>query len=252
MKKKLFIICLPSLLVFLFCSKDTSTKPTAKNPYLKKEADYKLHVKEPSGLAFSVDGKSLWTVSDKTNKVYQITLTGNTIKELSYIGNDLEGIALHPGDSTLWVVEEKEADIVQLDTDGNELKRVSVPVDGGGSGLEGITFNPFNNYFYLVKEKDPGVLIQLNDKFEMVSYERIDFAEDFSGIYFEAQNSHLWIISDQDRTVFKCNLEGTVLEQYPVDVNKIEGIAVDINNNLVYLVSDSYERLYVFSIQDGN
>ncbi|MBC8184072.1 SdiA-regulated domain-containing protein [candidate division KSB1 bacterium] len=250
MKKLFFIIWLLGLLIFAFCTKESSTKPKTNEPYLKKEADYKLDVEEPSGLAFSVDGNFLWTISDKTNKVYQITLTGTIVKELSYTGNDLEGIVQHPGDSTLWVVEEYQADIVQLDTSGNELKRVSIPVNGGGSSLEGITINPANNHLYLVKEKNPGVLIHLNEKHEMVSYLRISFAGDYSGIYFDAQNSFLWIISDQDKTVFKCDLSGKVLEQYPVDVNKIEGIAVDVNNSLIYLVSDSYERLYVYSIQE--
>ncbi|OQX95458.1 hypothetical protein B6I21_05310 [candidate division KSB1 bacterium 4572_119] len=249
MKRKIYIHSLLIMIMILFCSKKSPTNPEQDKPYLEKIAEYKLNVDEPSGLSLTIDGNSLWTVSDKTNKVYQISLSGEIIRELSYKGNDLEGVIQHPGDSTIWVVEEYEADIVQLDIDGNELKRVSINVDGGNSSLEGITINPLNNHFYLLKEKDPGVLIELDDKFEMVSYSRIGFAEDFSGIFFDAQNSFLWIISDQDKSVFQCDSTGTVIQEFPVEANKIEGIAVDVTNDLVYLVSDSYERLYVYSIQ---
>ena len=86
MKKFINTILLLSLLISLSCLKNSSTNPSTTYPFLKKEADYKLFVKEPSGLSLSVDGNFLWTVSDQTNKVYQLTLTGVIIKKLLYKG----------------------------------------------------------------------------------------------------------------------------------------------------------------------
>jgi len=82
-------------------------------------------------------------------------------------------------------------------------------------------------------------LIELDQEFNLFKYKRIYFAFDFSGIFYESQNQHLWIVSDQNEKVYKCDLNGIVLTEFPIDVNKAEGIAVDIENDLVYIVSDS-------------
>lgn len=195
---------------------------------------------------------SLWTVSDHTGKAYKVDFDGNVLQTLAYTGNDLEGIVIDPDDGTLWVAEEYLSQIVQLDARGNELQRVDVTGASGSSGLEGITINPANGHFYLLKEKDPGVLIELDPEFNLLSYRRINFAKDFSGIFFESSQQNLWIVSDKSETVYKCDLEGRVLTEYPIEVDKAEGIAVDFENSRIYIVSDSNEKLYLFSIEDGS
>jgi len=223
---------------------------TANIPELKLVSSVKMNVDEPSGLCLSLDAKTLWTVSDRTNRVYKAGFDGKALDTLSYTGIDLEGIAVSSKDSTIWIVEEDSSQLVQLDTLGNELNRVKVIGAGGNSGLEGITINSSNNHFFLLKEQDPGVLIELDESFNLLRYQRINFAFDFSGIFYESQNQHLWIVSDQSEVVYKCDLGGKVLIEYPIDVKKAEGIAVDITNDLVYIVSDSYEELYLFSIKE--
>ncbi|MEN8193844.1 MAG: SdiA-regulated domain-containing protein [Bacteroidota bacterium] len=240
-------------LIAFSCTEKSPTDidpPEQTEPKLELISSFNLQVDEPSGLCFSLDMESLWTVSDNTRKVYKIDLTGKTQKTLSYTGNDLEGVAINPKDSTIWVAEENLSQIVQLDTLGNELNRITVTGAGGGSGLEGITINSANNHFILLKEKNPGVLIELDEEFNLLEYKRISFANDYSGIFYESQNQHLWIVSDQNEKVYKCDMEGVVLIEYPIDVDKAEGIAVDINNDLVYVVSDDTEKLYVFEIID--
>lgn len=248
------IICISLCLISLFIFSCTEKSPAEPDPPEKGEPELELitsvniQVDEPSGLCFSIDKKFLWTVSDQTGKVYKIDFYGNVIKSISYTGNDLEGIAFDPSDSTIWVAEEYLSQIVQLDTLGNELNRVTVTGAAGNSGLEGITINTSTNHFFLLKEQDPGVLIELDQNFNLLRYKRIYFAFDFSGIFYESQNQHLWIVSDQNEKVYKCALSGSVLTEFPIVVTKAEGIAVDIENNLVYIVSDSYEKLYKFSI----
>lgn len=225
--------------------------PVEEGPRLELISSINIQVYEPSGLCFSLDKKSLWTVSDDTRKVYKLDLEGNVLKTLSYTGNDLEGVAVDPADSTIWVAEEYLSQIVQLDTLGNELNRITVPGASGGKGLEGITINYTNGHYLMLKEQDPGVLIELDEEFNLLKFQRKTFAYDFSGIFYESQNQHLWIVSDQNETVFKCDMDGYVISEYPIDVRKAEGIAVDIENNLVYVVSDDTEQLFVFELIDS-
>lgn len=246
------ILCLSSFFVS-GCAEKTPTEtdpPPEEGPGLELISTVNIQVDEPSGLCFSIDKEFLWTVSDQTGKVYKVDFNGNVIETLSYTGNDLEGIAVDPEDSTIWVAEEYLSQIVQLDTLGNELDRITVAGAAGNSGLEGITINSSNNHFFLLKEQDPGVLIELDEAFNLLQYKRINFAWDYSGIFYEPQNQHLWIASDQDEKVYRCDLDAVVLIEYSIDVQKAEGIAVDIDSNLVYIVSDSYEKLYKFEIQE--
>jgi uncharacterized protein YjiK len=245
-------VCLSIILVSA-CSDETPTEtppPLQEEPGLELISVVDLQVDEPSGLCFAGDMGSLWTVSDQTRKVYRVDFAGNVLETLAYTGNDLEGIAVDPADGTLWVAEEYLSQIVQLDAQGNELQRIDVTGAAGGSGLEGITINSANGHFHLLKEQDPGVLIELDPEFNLLHYKRINFAFDFSGIFYEANHQNLWIVSDQNAKVFKCDLTGKVLAEYPVEVDKAEGIAVDDENGRVYLVSDSYEKLYQYSLPD--
>jgi len=244
-----------SIILISGCSDETPTEtpppPPPAGPKLELVSEVNIQVDEPSGLCFSSDKGSLWTVSDQTRKVYRVDFAGNVLETLAYTGNDLEGIAVDPDDGTLWVAEEYLSQIVQLDALGNELQRVDVTGAAGGSGLEGITISSADGHFFLLKEQDPGVLIELDPEFNLLSYKRINFAYDFSGIYYESSQQNLWIVSDQNETVYKCDLTGSVLTEYPIEVDKAEGIAVDFENSRVYIVSDSYEKLYLFSIEDG-
>ncbi|MEN8005764.1 MAG: SdiA-regulated domain-containing protein [Candidatus Krumholzibacteriota bacterium] len=242
-----------SIILISGCADNTPTEtepPPQEEPELELISTVNIHVDEPSGLCFSIDKQALWTVSDQTRKVYKVDFGGNVLETLAYTGNDLEGIAIDPGDSTLWVAEEYLSQIVQLDNLGNELQRIDVTGAAGNSGLEGVTINTSNGHFFLLKEQDPGVLIELDGEFNLLTYKRINFAYDFSGIYYESHNQHLWIVSDQNEKVYKCDLTGSVLTEYPIDVDKAEGIAVDYENARVYIVSDSYEKLYLYSIID--
>jgi len=247
---KFLVVCFTFLQIWNCSEKSpTDSDPIVDNvPRLELVSTVNIQVDEPSGLCFSIDKSFLWTVSDHTRKVYKVDYDGTVIETLSYTGNDLEGVAIDPADSTIWVAEEYLSQIVQMDTLGNELNRVTITGAAGNSGLEGITINTSTNHFFLLKERNPGVLIELDQNFNLLQYKRINFAFDYSGIFYESQNNHLWIVSDQKEKVYKCDLTGSVLSEYSIDVPQPEGIAVDIENSLVYIVSDSHEKLYQFSI----
>lgn len=211
-----------------------------------------IPVESPSGLVLSADKQSLWTVSDNpSGDIYQISLNGDILTSVSYNGIDLEGITLNHLDSTFWVVEENSGEAVHVDDNGNEIQRVAVSGSAEGSGgLEGITIRPENGHFLMLKEKDPGVLIELDDEFNLVQYTRLYFADDYAGMDYDPVENTLWIVSDQDQKVYKCDTSGNVLKSYSIALTKMEGIAVDIENKSVYLVNDEKDKMYVYSLKE--
>ena len=183
-----------------------------EEPIIELINAYSIDVEEPSGLDLSLDNLSLWTVSDKRRKMYQLDLTGQILREVSIPGVDLEGITIDSNEETIWVVQESLGEILQVDTLGNELQRILIPaVRDGAGGLEGITINPTNNHLFMLKEKDPSVLIELNTEFETILFKRISTADDYSGMDYNEAENELWIVSDQERTVYRYDLGGSIL-----------------------------------------
>jgi uncharacterized protein YjiK len=214
-----------------------------------------LNIKDPSGLTLDSSGDFLWTVSDQSGGfVYKITFQGDIIGNLSYRGDDMEGITMNPNDGTLWVAEERLREIVQLDMEGNVLKRVDIPVlvVNENDGLEGIAIDPVTEHFYIVNEKSPREFIELNKEFEVVRRVPIDFRsnfrlDDLSGIFYVSENREFWIVSDESMRIVVTDFELNPLRSYELGRRKFEGIAVDIRVGRVYLVNDEEDRLYVFS-----
>ncbi len=213
---------------------------------------FSLDLSSPSGLTFSSDSQSLWTLSDKPGGlIYNITFNGEIVTSLSYSGADLEGITRDNADNTFWIVEESSGELVHLDSTGLEMERVFVSGSNEGSGgLEGIALNKTNNHIYLLKEKDPGVLIELDHEFNILQYQRLFMANDFSGISYDQTTNQLWIVSDQDKTVFRCDTTGSVIKSYSIQHEKMEGIAVDMENKRIFFVNDANDKLYLYYLMD--
>tara|TARA_B100000959_G_C14971427_1_gene619878 strand:- start:76 stop:1071 length:996 start_codon:yes stop_codon:yes gene_type:complete len=213
---------------------------------------FSLDLLSPSGLTFSSDLRSLWTLSDKPGGlIYHVSLKGAIISSLSYNGSDMEGITRNNSDNTFWVVEESSGELVNLDSSGSEIERVYVSGSyEGDGGLEGIALNETNGHIYLLKEKDPGILIELDHEFNMLQFNSLFFAQDFSGIWYDQTYNQLWIVSDQEKTVFKCDTTGAVLKSYSIQNEKMEGIAADIENKRVYLVNDVNDKLYIYELME--
>ena len=248
MQKKTFIgIIILSIVVGINGCKNND--PILETPLFELINKYSIDVDEPSGLDFALDNMSLWTVSDKRSKIYKIDLTGKILKEISIPGTNLEGITIDLNGETLWVVQETLGEILQVDTLGTEIQRIIIPaVRDGSGGLEGITLNSTNNHLFLLKEKDPSVLIELDTEFETILFKRISTAQDYSGMDYNEIENELWLVSDQNKKVYRYDLNGTVLDSYPINVDKAEGIAFDNANNLIYLVSDSSDSLFVYRL----
>ena len=223
-------------------------KPTGQ---LEKLNEFDLDITEPSGLSFGADGTSLLIVSDNTNKVYETDLEGNLIRELHYEGMDLEGVTFNTDEQIIAVVEERKRQLVLLDyPEGNELERFDI-ITGGTSdnkGLEGISYSKNNSAYYIVNEDAPGELIIWNKAFGNISTTELHFASDYSAIFVDTKNGLLWIVSDESQALYKCAYNANVLMEYALPGVKFEGIVVDADQHLVYLVNDKTFKLYIFKL----
>ncbi len=231
------------------CTKE-DTKIRYENLQFIKESP--IAIPEPSGLSFDFNKTAFYTVSDQTSEIYKLSLTGALIGELNYKGNDLEGITIDPVSGDIYVVEERLREIVRLNSDGEELERFHPDIEENAenSGLEGITYNPGNNHLYVLNEKDPGLLIEIDTNGEIIKQKELDFASDYSGIFYERTEQVLWIVSDQSRTISKCDLDGNKIVSYRISDKKAEGIVVDNITKQIYVVLDGEDKMQIYSYKN--
>lgn len=243
MKKIIFIIL---LFILLACQhKDKQDD----NNFAEFVTDHKTQVKEPSGLALSHDKKFLWTVSDNTGSLYKISFSGEVIDEIKKVGKDPEGVAVID-DSTLAVVLERERLLIILDTKGNELKRKEYNElsDEKNSGPEGLSYNPTTGGFFMVNEKKSTSLIETDKELNIIMNKKLNIASDLSGICYEPVNKNLWIVSDEDKLIAQCDLEGNIINSFRANVPQMEGIAVDYDEKKIYVISDVTGKLFIYKM----
>lgn len=205
----------------------------------------KINVSEASGLAINTTGTTLYTVSDNTSNIYELSLNGTILNEFNYNGDDVEGISVVSTNKVL-LVEERTKEIVEYDLSSNIYKKHKIIYSNNdaNSGLEGIAFNLNDNTTFVLNEKNPGLMMRLRSNFSIIESYDLDFASDYSGIFHDKQSNLLWILSDESKTVNKCSLKGALIKSYTTNVIKGEGIVV--TNNEIYIVSDSNSTLYKF------
>lgn len=244
---KFFILLFFLSLLLIRCKKD-ETENNNSIPSLILISSYSLQVSEPSGLSLAFSENELYTVSDYTDSIYKISLTGEILKTLSYKGSNIEGITVNPADSTIWIIEENSGEVVKTDINGNEIERFLVYVSQiVNKGLEGITYNPVNSHFYLVSEQSPSWLIEWSPVTGIIDKYNLTFADDYSGIFYDNSDDVLWIVSDESQSLNKCTLTGKLLQTYTFLVKKAEGVVVDTNSNKIYIVCDEEGKLFVFN-----
>ena len=78
---------------------------------------------------------------------------------------------------------------------------------------------------------------------------QLDFANDFSGLDCHSGQESFWVLSDQSRALYLWSPEEGVKGSYSLPFDKAEGVAVDAAAGLVYIASESEDRLYVYAIE---
>ncbi len=209
---------------------------------------YDIAVPEPSGLCFSADGRGLWTVSDRTGEVVQISFTGELMNRFVLKDVDFEGIAVY-NDTTLALTREGTSAVLFVSNSGNVIREQNIDLDlKNNSGLEGIAFVKKENIFILAQEKKPRRLIEVDATSFEVKRE-IKFGKEFpdlSDIWYDEKSNQLWILSDQGEFVARCNRDGEIVKKHKLKIEKLEGVCVDPVKRKIYTVSDKLAAMFVF------
>lgn len=246
--KKIFIIVLVILFISVIIICNFRNSANDESQIISPIDTIDLVVPEPSGLFYDRSNNTLWTVSDENSTVYNIDINGNIIKKIKINGIDLEGIS-KVNDTTLAVILERDREIILLKENGKELSRFKLNLKGElNKGLEGISYDSSNSLYYLLNEKEPGLLLKLDSAGNMLQSIKLDLASDYSGLNYVAKNDELWIVSDEDETLFKCTTSGKLIKKYKTNIEQIEGIAIDENNSKLFLISDPSEKLFIYNL----
>jgi uncharacterized protein YjiK len=222
----------------------TNAVQCQKAKKIKADKFISLKIPEPSDLCFSQNQKSIFIVSDQ-GFLFETDTEGKIIRKANFDGIDCE--AVFADDINVYVVEETTRKIKIFDTKDLKLKRtIYLPYTGGrNKGYEAFTFNKFKNKFIIITEKDPIYLFELDTDFKIVNEINLGkMARDISSATY--YNGFLWLLSDEDRTVFKLKPDNyEVLEKWKIKVLNPEGIAFDSFGKML-IQSDDLQRIYFF------
>jgi uncharacterized protein YjiK len=209
-------------------------------------------VPEPSDLTYDKVNNQLFSVSD-TGNIYRLSVTGQLLQTYTFAG-DLEGVSMSGTANTLIVAIEDTYKLVEYNyLTGSKITHTMSYTNQGvtSSGIEGVTYNTLTGEVYFLNEKDPGALIVANSSYNVTNEYPISFAGDYSACDFVDESGYLWIGSDQDSSVYKCTTDGTVVQTFNLGtLNKLEGIAIDYDRQILYVVTDGDAKLYVYQIND--
>ncbi|HUS31621.1 MAG TPA: SdiA-regulated domain-containing protein [Kofleriaceae bacterium] len=205
----------------------------------------RLDMEEPSDLVRV--GSKLFAVSDQHSKIYEITPDGDADEYLDIDGHDLEALGYDFTRNEFLIADELKAKIWTIDEDGDRHDSIEVDnADDGNSGIEGIVVTTPDDRLFAVKEKDPARIYELETDGTLVDSKKIDFAKDLSGISYNASDKHIYVLSDEDHTLFRLDRHWDPDRAWKLPVDKPEGLA--FSGNTLYIVSDSEDRIYTFEL----
>ena len=202
-------------------------------------------IPEPSDLCFDSKSGNIFVVSDD-GILFETDKEGKIIRKVKE--NDADFEAVYVDESNVYAVNERHRKIyVYNRVSLQKTKTITVPFGGGRNrAFEAFTYNKTKNTFILVVEKDPITLLELDVNFNIIN--EIDLskiARDISAAAFH--NGHLWLLSDEDRSVLKLNATSyQVLEKWELPIINPEGLAFDNDGNLL-IACDDMQRIYYFN-----
>jgi uncharacterized protein YjiK len=224
-----------------------------------------------SGLVFHPQRKTLFAVTD-WGQIIEIGTDGTLIQQKEVTKKaDFEGITYNPGTGLLYIVIEGEETILEVNPETLEAGR-KIPIEltfqgqelltRKGKGLEDITFVPTvpgspTGTFYVVNQSDTlegqdasmVLEVKIDDtgnepKASILRYFSVGLT-DLSGIYYNATQQRLAIISNENNLLIVANLAGQVLGVSPLPGKKQEGLTID-EAGFLYIAQDRNHSLLKF------
>lgn len=214
---------------------------------LEKVGQYHLDMPEPSGLALDPDGQHLWIVSDRDDNVFKTDLKGEIVDDFDTNSKDSEGIAISADGKTIYVLDESKKKIRLYSNTGEEGKTIDLDIDADkNSGPEGLDIAPGTGNLWVANEKHPRILIELDVNGNEIRRMDIEGLNDLSAVAIDNDGKSLWLLSDIDQKLIHAEITGKIIETYAMDIDQMEGLAIDFENKRIFIVSDKEEELHIF------
>ncbi len=211
---------------------------------IKPSLIFSIEVQEPSDLVFSQSTNTFFVASDN-GYLAEINKEGKLLNKSTEFGIDFEGICMHH--NHLIAVDETPRMFFRVEKNFSILHQKRINYFGGrNKGFESMAFNPNKQNFITATEKDPSILFELDSLFNILGETKLPFeVGDISALCYH--DNFLWVLSDEDRTLYQCNMTNlSLIRSFLLPIINPEGMAFDENGDL-YVCSDDMEKMYVFS-----
>ncbi|PWB31709.1 DNA-binding protein [Pseudomonas sp. SDI] len=227
-----------------------------------------------SALTYDPDRKSLFTVTNKSPELIELSLDGRILRRVPLTGfGDPEAVEyISPGSYVITDERQQRLIRVHLDDDtvfldAKDAEQLSLGIGlNGNKGFEGLAFDAAGKRLFVAKERDPMLIYEVHGfphdnpeqpyAVHVVQDRKRDsrlFVRDLSSLQFDERSGHLLALSDESQLVLELDVKGKPLSSLSLrkgfqglakSVPQAEGIAMD-EAGALYMVSEP-NLFYVF------
>lgn len=224
---------------------------------------------ELSGLTYSPESNTLFTVTGKHSQLIELTLDGQVMRRISLHGfSNPEGVEMLAG-GRLAVIDERKRTLTtfKLGALTRSLEFADLAsfdlgfAKAGNKGFEGIAWDSRNERVLLGKERSPLGLFSLPFPGEDGAAGALQplptghlFLRDISSLSYDARTGHALVLSDESRLLLEVDAQGDPVSFISLSggfnglhrgIKQAEGVTMDAAGN-IYIVSEP-NLFYVLS-----
>jgi uncharacterized protein YjiK len=210
---------------------------------LKHSRSFYIDIPEPSDVCLKPQKDGYYIVSDN-GLLFETDLNWKVIRKADYQGYDFEGV--YADAQYVYALEERSRQIVFFNPNTfKKVKSVEIPYAGGrNKGFESLTWNQRKMCFVSITEKDPTTLFEFDENFRQIAQYDFKIASDISAAQYH--EGKLYLLSDEDRSIFRLNAETYELENsWKLNILNPEGLVFGPDGTL-FVISDDLEKVYQF------
>ena len=216
---------------------------------------------EVSGLTYSPESNTLFTVTGKHPQLIELTLNGQVMRRIDLLGfSNPEGVEML-ADGRLAIIDERKRTLTtfKLGTLTRSLEFADLAsfdlgfADAGNKGFEGIAWDSRNQRVLLGKERGPLGLFSLPFPGEDGAAGVLQpigsgqlFLRDISSLTYDARTGHALVLSDESRLLLEVDEQGEPVSFISLSrgmnglrggIEQAEGVTMDLAGN-IYIVSE--------------
>jgi len=216
---------------------------------------------EVSGLTYSAESDTLFTVTGKYPQLIELTLDGQVLRRIDLLGfANPEGVEML-SDGRLAIIDERKRTLTtfKLSALTRRLEFADLPsfdlgfIDAGNKGFEGIAWDSRNERVLLGKERGPLGLFSLpfpgedgaTGTLEPISSGHL-FLRDISSLTYDPRTGHALVLSDESSLLLEVDALGEPVSFISLSrgmnglrggIEQAEGVTMDAAGN-IYIVSE--------------